>query len=177
MKKLIFILIGLLFTYISYPQERELSDYEKYRMEKEKEIYYSDEVPDTVYVVEKDTVYVEKETDQTVVNNYYVDNDYDYDWRFRTHRRLYFSYNYYPRHYSYWDTWYYDSWYYDSWYYGYNYYPRYYSYYYPRHYYWGNHYHHHYYYNYPKYYRGNTRYYASSSLGRTKYYSNPYYLG
>jgi TonB family protein len=49
MKKLLFLLI-VLFSLPLLGQERELSDYEKYRMEKEKELYQTDE--EVFYIVE-----------------------------------------------------------------------------------------------------------------------------
>ena len=50
MKKLFIVLMLVLFSIVSYSQERELSDYEKYRMEKESETYQTDE--EVFYIVE-----------------------------------------------------------------------------------------------------------------------------
>ena len=50
MKKLFLILITILFTFPLLAQEPELSDYEKYRIEKEKELYQVDE--EVFYIVE-----------------------------------------------------------------------------------------------------------------------------
>jgi len=50
MKKLFIILTVFFFSMISFAQERELSDYEKYRMEQEKKLYGTDE--EVFYIVE-----------------------------------------------------------------------------------------------------------------------------
>ena len=112
------------------------------------------------------------EQQTTVINNYYIDNDYD--WEFRMNRRLYFSHSYYNPYYysySYYNPYYYGGYYgynyYDSYYYG-GYYGSYYPYY-------GYNHNHHNYYNYSYNRYNNSRYYVSSSLGRTRNYNNPYY--
>jgi len=66
MKKLLFILISLLFSYISLAQteERELSDYEKYVLAKEKAM-----APDTIY--KNDTLYVDAKEESREYDDLY----------------------------------------------------------------------------------------------------------
>jgi len=103
MKKLIFIITFIFFNYISFAQDEkiELSDYEKYKAQKEIEDHPSlYNQTDTVYLT--DTVYVEIKPEDPIIVNYYV-NDYLYNG--------YNGYNSYYRYYSYWDPWYYNSYY------------------------------------------------------------------
>ena len=133
MKKFIAIIVSffLVFT-LNAQEERELSNYEKYRLAQEEERF--NPAPDTIY----DTVYVEVEKEsEPVVNNYYYDNEPSL--RFN----LLFNYPWYYRsYYSYWDPWYYDHYYwnypYYSWYWGYT------PYYWPYHYRWPYYTHSHY---------------------------------
>jgi hypothetical protein len=104
MKKILFILSLLLPLVLIKSQE--LSDYEKYILEKER--YSNKEI---VYIV--DTVYIEKDCDCSKYN--ISINHYD-DWNYS--HRVYFDY--YPRDYVYYNYRYY------------NYYPRYNRYYHPR---------------------------------------------
>jgi hypothetical protein len=152
MKKFLFSISLLILTLIGFSQAEtaEMSDYEKYRLQKdikEHSILYDTTYVDTVYVF--DTVYIkDNKKSATVINNYYEDEDYGYD-RPDVRFNLCFGYNWF---YSPWYSWYYDPWFYDPWYYSYYsywyspwYYPRYY---YPYNYYgwndWGYGYH-----NYP----------------------------
>lgn len=150
MKKLI-LLIGIcFFSYISFSQDRELSDYEKYKMEQEKERFSKDTIR------EVDTIYIETKAPATIINNYY---DYDYDYSPRYGR--FFISSYYPSYY--WDRWYYDS------YYPYSYY-RYYSYHTP---------HYRNYHNYYRYYyyshNNGIKYASSNTLGsKRNYYYQPH---
>ena len=101
MKKLSLIFLMCFFSYISFSQKGELSNYEKYRIEKEKQENLALNSQDTVYIV--DTVYVEseesKELEAIINNNYYTSN-------YSLRHRLYFEYysgrlNYTP--------WFYDD--------------------------------------------------------------------
>jgi len=69
MKKLLITLLLTLFSFTLIAQERELSDYEKYRMEKEQELYGTPDTTktDTVYIV------VEQEAEPVIINKYYRD--------------------------------------------------------------------------------------------------------
>lgn len=127
MKRTLILILLAFFSYISFSQEeRELSDYEKYRIEKEKKEHSND----TVYII--DTVYI-KDDGETIVNNYYDDTP---NIRFR----LSFGYSPYWYH-SWYDPWYdwHDFYWYNPWYYRYSYryspYRYYYHRYYPRYYY------------------------------------------
>ena len=145
MKKLIAFIAALFFTFAVFSQERELSDYEKYVLEKENQELVSAEVPDIITKV--DTVYIETK-EPTVINNYYIDSEpnlrhniyFGYSWNYRP----YYSGYYNPWHYGYgygypsygaWYGGYYNYPYYGSYYpyygynwYGHNYYrPHYYS--------------------------------------------------
>jgi len=167
MKKIIVLILAIFISYPLFSQDRKLSDYEKYRMEKEAmeydtlddEIFY--DVEETPKFNGKD----ESNESQIIVNNYY---NYDYDFGYR--HKLYFDvwyYRPYGRYLNY-NSWYgYDP-YYDTYYnpyWGYNpYYNRYYGY--------NYHYPNRIRY-YPKPHRGS--YYISSSLGRTKHYGYSYY--
>jgi hypothetical protein len=167
MKKLITILLLNLFTYISLAQrETELSNYEKYRLQKDIKEHATlyDKILDTIFIDTlyiTDTVYLPDKSNkknQTIVNNYYEDEDYGYDGlNIRFH--LYFGHTWY---YDPWYSWNYDPWFYDPWYnwnysyFSYWYFPWYFPrYYYPNNYHgwngWG--YHHNYsrYDNYPVY--------------------------
>ena len=169
MKKILITLLLTVFSFALFAQEPELSDYEKYHMEKEAEMLGETTVPDTIH----DTVYVvvEQEAEPVIINNYNGYNEPNY--RFL----LTFGYGY---HYSgYYDPWYYGYNYYDPWYYDYYGYNRYYgSYYYP---YWGHnryyssYYYGHNFYNYGYYSRPRgQRYATSNALGRNKNYYRPY---
>jgi len=170
MKKILITLLLTIFSFALIAQERELSDYEKYRMEKEAEMLGEVIVPDTIH----DTVYVVLDTpvesETVVINNY---NDYTqpnyrflltfgYDWR-----------PYYQPYYGYYDPFFYDPYYYGG-YYGYNYWYPYGSHYYP---YYGLNYHYSGYYgyhNYGYYKPSGHRYATSSALGWNKSYYRPY---
>ena len=122
MKKLTLFLLAIIFSLLSSYSQDELSNYEKYRLEKEKEI---EKIPDsiqldTIYI--KDTIYIQ--SDQ-IINNYYEDSDWDNPIRFRLYFGYHPWYSYDPWYYSPW----YDPWYHNSWYYSWNYhkYPRYYQ--------------------------------------------------
>ena len=167
MKKLLFLLI-VLFSFPLMGQERELSDYEKYRMEKEKELYAEEDTTkaDTVYVVEE-------QAEPVVINNYYIDNEpslrfnllFGYSWR---------PY-YQPYYYGYYDPFYYDYWYWNDWYYwSWNWYiPTYYSsWYYRPHYRYYNHSRPYYSYT-SRYYNG--RHTATNTLGWNRDYYRPNY--
>ena len=69
MKKILLLLLLTLLSFVLIAQERELSDYEKYRIAKEQELYG---IPDTT---KTDTVYivVEQEAEPVIINNYYRD--------------------------------------------------------------------------------------------------------
>lgn len=166
MKKVFVIFLSFFLTIplLSQEETRELSDYEKYRLQKEAEMLGETAAQDTIY----DTVYVEVEKSQPVVINNYTNYDYP---NYRMRLTFGFHYPYYNHWYGY-DPFYYDYWYgYDPFWYGYN------SYYYP---YWGyrsyyrNYYYGHHYYNYG-YYRPYGRHYASTStLGWKRNYYTPY---
>lgn len=181
MKKIIILLVLSFLWFGLFSQEsEELSDYEKYRLEQEKEQFGN---TDTVYIIEKDTVYIKKETqsEPTIVNNnYYVDSDYRQKLYFGYDVNRFYSYDYWN---SYWYDYYYwgnrafyyswgDPYYYPRSYY-YSYYPRYHSYYYYPRYYYSYSYPVYRHYNHSNYVSPYRRTYASGSLGnRTKYYGN-----
>ena len=187
MKKLLFILISLIFSYISFSQtgEGELSNYEKYKLAKEKAM-----VPDTVY--KNDTLYVDAKEESPEYDDIYYRAKKDdlklkqkelrlekkelrleqqaayYDAKQEVYNDLYYSSLIYRFHrgytftpydsyrYGYYDPFFYDSWYWDSWYWS----PSYYYGYYP--------YRSHYWYGYPYYnyrYDWNWKYWD-----RPKYY-------
>ena len=105
--------------------EKKMSNYEKYRMKKEREEHptlYSKN--DTIYIT--DTVYIEVENEQSNANNYY-NNSFDMRSRLYFGYRPFYSYSYYdPFYYNYWG-WNYPYYSY-NYRYGYNYYDPYYSY-------------------------------------------------
>ena len=102
MKKIFTLLLATFFSLSLMGQERELSDYEKYRMQKEKEEHYTLYESDTV---KKDSVYVEVESEPVVINNYYVDNEPNL--RFN----LTFGYHWRPYYYDpFYCDWYYYGW-------------------------------------------------------------------
>ena len=165
MKKLLITLIITIFSFSLFAQERELSDYELYRMEMEQELYEvqdTSDAPDTVYVV------LEQEAEPVIVNNYY--NGYNQpNYRFL----LSFGSFYRPYHQpynSYYGSWY-NSYQYNIWFEYESYYGYYYGYY-------GSHYSRYYGYNgyHSSYYsRPNGRHYSSSAgLGWKSDYYRPY---
>lgn len=110
MKKLSLIFLICFFSYISFSQKTELSNYEKYRIEKEKQENLNLNSPDTIYIV--DTVYLEQENQEsTIINNYYTN---DYSLRHRLYIPWYFddlfmygySYPYYNWNYFAYNPWY-----------------------------------------------------------------------
>jgi len=140
MKKLSLIFLMCFFSYISFSQKGELSNYEKYRIEKEKQENLALNSQDTVYIV--DTVYIEseesKELKAIINNNYYTSNYslrhrlyfeytpwfYDdlfmfgysypyYSWNYFAYNPCYFGFRYNPWSFrSYWNTpWYYSLYY------------------------------------------------------------------
>jgi len=160
MKKFLLLLSLILLSFALIAQERELSDYEKYRMAQEQEMLAPIDTTkvDTVYIV------LEQEAEPVVINNYYS------DYNQPNYRDLFtFGYVYRPyySYYNYYDPFYYDwySPYYYGHYYGHSYYP-YYGY---------NNYYGHNYYNYGHYSqpRGQ-RYATSNALGRNNNYYRPY---
>ena len=85
MKKFIITLLTILLTIPLIGQKRELSDYEKYRMMREDEMYAEmDSIKnDTVIIVQKE------KSEPVVINNYYINDDepnlrflltFDYGW-------------------------------------------------------------------------------------------------
>jgi len=109
MKKILNILVALLFTIQSVSQTEGLSNYEKYRLEKDEELYEK-----------KDTI-VEEKSETIIVNNYYDDYEqpnYRYIVVFGWHSIPHYQ----PYYYDYW-YWYDYSW---GWYYTYNYWHPYY---------------------------------------------------
>jgi len=145
MKKLALILIGLLFSYISFAQEekREMSNYEKYLLQKE-QIASQDTIfkTDTVLVGEEkkewDDLYYTPSKDQLKLKSkelrlrkreirmeqdsmYYdakkeVYEDLSFTANIYRFHRPYYGFGYYN---YYWDP-FYDPWFVDSWYYGYS---------------------------------------------------------
>lgn len=116
MKNLLAIVFSFIFIFTS---GQELSNYEKYKLEKEKQEHSTLYEKDTVYLV--DTVYLKEESKETqIINNYYD---------FPTFRsRLIFGHVYRPHYYwepawnwYRWDPWYFDRWSYSSWYWSYGY--------------------------------------------------------
>ena len=175
MKKILILLLLTLFSFVLIAQERELSDYEKYRMQKEAEMLGEITVQDTIH----DTVYVEaQESEPVIVNNYYVRENQPnlrflltFGGIYRPFYQPYYGYYdplYYDWYYGY-DPFYYD-WYYWSW----NWYiPNYYTSWYHRPYYR--------YYNHSRpYYSHTSRYYngrhmATNTLGWNRDYYRPNY--
>ena len=104
------------------PQDttRKVSNYEKYRMQKDTEDHPI-RITDTVVI--HDTIYIESENQNSDI---YVYNDYN------SYSRFYDPF-YSTHYYNYYDPWFYGSYpYYSTWYFGYSYYPyNYYPYYYP----------------------------------------------
>ena len=73
MKRLLAILLStFLFISFSYSQERELSDYEKYRMAQEKELYQTDQEEEVFYIVEDMPKFKGKDADE--FRNYIAKN-------------------------------------------------------------------------------------------------------
>jgi len=147
-----------------YPQDtiRKLSNYEKYRIQKDRERFGEPDTTktDTVYIV------VEQDAEPVVINNYYSDYNQP-NLRFS----LTFGYlwsPYYQPYYGYYDPFYYNDWYYP--YNSYNYWG--YNPYYNRSYYgyWG----HNTYYNRSYSQPHGQRYAASSALGRNRNYYQQY---
>lgn len=194
MKKLVLILIGLLFSYISFSQEekREMSNYEKYVLAKEQAasqdtVYKTDTVlvgeekrewDDLYYTPSKDQLKLKskelrlrkKEIRMEQDSLYYdakqeVYNDLSYTAQiYRFHRPYYFPYYSY-----YWEP-YYDPWFLDSWYYGYSWYYPYYGFSFSWS--WGYpYYHNHWYYGYHNWYWDYPRYYSYNNYNYNNYYS------
>jgi len=165
MKKLLLSISLLILTLIGFSQAEtaEMSDYEKYRLQKDIEEHstlydktFDTTFIDTAYVF--DTVYVkDNKKSATVINNYYENEDYGYD-RPDVRFNLCFGYNWF---YSPWYSWYYDPWFYDPWYYS----PWYFSWYYPYHSYWYTPY-----YGYPYY-----GYHGYNDWGYNGHHNNSYH--
>lgn len=115
MKKLLLIYTLFFLSLLCFSQERELSDYEKYRLEQEQEmlaVKYDTGIYDAGATI-PDTI--EQQTEVVVINNYYIeDNQPDYRYMLTFGHRPYRSY-YDP----YYDPYYYNNWYgYNPYYYG-----------------------------------------------------------
>ena len=179
MKKLVLILIGLLFSYISFSQDekREMSNYEKYILAKEQAatqdtIYKTDTVlvgeekkewDDLYYIPSKDDIKRKKQDIRLTQKKIRIEqNAAYYDAKQEVYNdlsnyysnyryRFYFSFRPSYYYYGYYDPfYYYDPWILDSWYWGWSY-P---------------------YYSYP-YYRSN--WYFGFSWGYPYYYHNHFY--
>jgi hypothetical protein len=202
MKKLVLILMGLLFSYISFAQEekREMSNYEKYILQKEMASQDTVVKTDTVYVEQEkpeyDDLYYTPSKDQLKLKSkelrlrkkeirmeqdslYYdakeeVYEDLSFTAQIYRFHRPYYGFGYYN---YYWDP-FYDPWFLDSWYYGYT--PWYggwgYPYYRSSWYFgfsWGYPYYHYPYYHFP-YYHYDNNYYGSNYGHNTIYNRNTY---
>jgi len=117
MKKILLTLLAILFAFVLIGQEAELSNYEKYRIEKDKELYGTPDTTktDTVYII------VKEKSEPVIINNYYEDNDQPNYRVLLTFGYVYRPYclHYDPFYYNYWYTPYYYNRYYNSYYYGY----------------------------------------------------------
>ena len=134
MKKIFIILLITLFSFSVFAQEKKLSNYEKYRIEKEKKI---NETQEEVFFIVEDMPKFQinfvlddlQESESVVINNYYNDYNepnyrflltfgYSYPYNYGYYNPYYYGgyFGYQPwffrYHWNYWNTsWYYGSYY------------------------------------------------------------------
>lgn len=107
MKKIIITLLAILFTFTLIAQERKLSDYEKYRLQKDREEHQTLYAEDSI---KTDKMIVDEKSEPQIINNYF----YDYNQP-NVHFFSNFGYLWHPYYYNnwYWYGWNYDPFYYD----------------------------------------------------------------